>query len=118
MISLATYTRMDPAHQAVFSPIVIEDALRRDLGFDGVVISDDLGNAAAVQSMPPAQRALAFLRAGGDLVLTVNAEHIPAMTSAVLNAERDQPTLRAHVEASVRRILAAKTTVGLIHCAN
>ncbi|MGW7404052.1 glycoside hydrolase family 3 N-terminal domain-containing protein [Streptomyces sp. NPDC054833] len=118
MVSLATYTRIDPARQAVFSPIVIEDALRKDLGFDGVVISDDLGNAAAVQSMPPAQRALAFLRAGGDLVLTVNADHIPAMTAAVLNAERDQPALRAHVEASVRRILAAKKAAGLIHCAD
>ncbi|MET8454218.1 glycoside hydrolase family 3 N-terminal domain-containing protein [Streptomyces sp. NPDC005209] len=118
MVSLATYTRIDPAHQAVFSPVVIEGALRRDLGFDGVVISDDLGNAAAVQSMPPTQRALAFLRAGGDLVLTVNADHIPAMTSAVLDAERDQPALRAHVEASVRRILAAKRAAGLVHCAH
>ncbi|GHI03498.1 beta-N-acetylhexosaminidase [Streptomyces cellostaticus] len=117
MISLATYTRIDPAHQAVFSSVVIQDMLRKELGFDGVVISDDLGNAAAVKAIPPGRRALAFLRAGGDLVLSVNAGHIPAMTSAVLAALGDEPALRAHVEQSVRRVLAAKQEAGLLRCA-
>ncbi|MFJ9818492.1 glycoside hydrolase family 3 N-terminal domain-containing protein [Streptomyces sp. NPDC101151] len=116
MISLATYTRIDPERQAVFSPVVMDDLLRKDLGFDGVVMSDDLGNAAAVQRIPPGRRALAFLRAGGDLVLTVNADRIPAMTTAVLNAMSGQPALRAHVEASVRRILSAKQEAGLVRC--
>ncbi|WP_369393343.1 glycoside hydrolase family 3 N-terminal domain-containing protein [Streptomyces sp. CG1] len=115
--SLATYTRIDPAHQAVFSPVVIQDMLRKELGFDGVVISYDLGNAAAVKALPPGRRALAFLRAGGDLVLSVNAGDIPAMTSAVLAAVGDGPVLRAHVEQSVRRVLAAKQAAGLLRCA-
>ncbi|MFD8811211.1 glycoside hydrolase family 3 N-terminal domain-containing protein [Streptomyces sp. NPDC059627] len=116
MVSLATYTRIDPAHQAAFSPTVIDGMLRKDLGFDGVVVSDDLGNAAAVQAVPPGQRALAFLRAGGDLVVTVNTDDIPAMTSAVLDAMRTDPALRTRVDASVRRVLAAKQAAGLMTC--
>ncbi|WP_307818565.1 glycoside hydrolase family 3 N-terminal domain-containing protein [Streptomyces sp. MBT62] len=116
MVSLATYTRIDPAHQAVFSTTVIDGMLRKDLGFDGVVVSDDLGNAAAVQAVPPGQRALAFLRAGGDLVVTVNTDDVPAMTSAVLDATRSDPALRTRVDASVRRVLAAKQAAGLMTC--
>jgi beta-N-acetylhexosaminidase len=50
MVSLATYTKIDPDHLAVFSPTVIDGMLRGDLGFDGVVISDALG-ATAVRSV-------------------------------------------------------------------
>ena len=46
MVSLATYTKIDPDHLAVFSPTVIDGMLRGDLGFDGVVISDALGATA------------------------------------------------------------------------
>ena len=64
MVALATYTRIDPAHLAAFSPLVIGGLLRGDLGFRGVVMSDDLGATAAVASMLPGQRALSFLLAG------------------------------------------------------
>src|SRR5450756_282320 len=46
MVALATYTRIDPAHLAAFSPVVIGGLLRGDLGFQGVVVSDDLGATA------------------------------------------------------------------------
>ena len=52
MVALATYTQIDPAHLAVFSPTVM--ALLRDgMGFDGVIASDDLGAATAVATSRP-----------------------------------------------------------------
>ena len=42
--------------------------LRDGLGFTGVIVSDDLGEAGAVQAVPAATRAVDFLAAGGDLV--------------------------------------------------
>ncbi|MER5544844.1 hypothetical protein ACWDBD_34880 [Streptomyces sp. NPDC001118] len=39
------------------------------------------------------------------------------MTSAVLAALGDEPALRAHVEQSGRRVLAAKQAAGLLRCA-
>jgi beta-N-acetylhexosaminidase len=64
MVALATYTKIDPAHLAAFSPIVIGSILRSKLGFKGVVVSDSL-TAAAVSSVPPGQRAIDFLLARG-----------------------------------------------------
>ncbi len=82
MVALATYTRIDPAHLAAFSPLVIGGLLRGDLGFQGVVMSDSL-TAAAVATMPPGQRALDFLLAGGDLIVSRSAKATMAMVAAV-----------------------------------
>ncbi|MDX6352313.1 MAG: beta-N-acetylhexosaminidase [Streptomyces sp.] len=116
MVSSATYTRIDPDRQAVFSPTVLNGMLRNDLGFQGVIVSDDLGDAVAVRSVPPAQRALRFIRAGGDLVLTANTAVIPAMVGAVRDAVRHDPALRARARDSARRVLTAKRAAGVLRC--
>ena len=117
MASLATYTRIDPANLSVFSPLLLRDVLRDQLGFQGVVISDDTGNAVALKSVPPGERATRFLSAGGDMVLTVDPSIVDAMTSAVLSRVSSDASFRAHVDASVHRVLAAKVEAGLLNCA-
>ncbi|MET8945810.1 glycoside hydrolase family 3 N-terminal domain-containing protein [Streptomyces sp. NPDC004542] len=116
MISSATYNKIDSTHQAVFSSTVIQKLLRRTLGFKGVVISDDLGNAVAVKSVPPANRAVNFLSAGGDLVLTVEPNLVPAMAKAVQTRMAQNAAFRTQVNQSVRRILTAKQQAGLLSC--
>ncbi|WP_327121836.1 glycoside hydrolase family 3 protein [Streptomyces sp. NBC_01341] len=116
MISLATYSKIDPKHRAVFSPTVIQEMLRKSLGFTGVVISDDLGNAVAVKSVPPADRAVKFLSAGGDQVLTVEPNLVPAMAKAVQTRMAADAAFRAKVDKSVHRILAAKQKAGVLRC--
>uniref|UniRef100_UPI0006E373C5 glycoside hydrolase family 3 N-terminal domain-containing protein n=1 Tax=Peterkaempfera griseoplana TaxID=66896 RepID=UPI0006E373C5 len=116
MISSATYSRIDARHQAVFSPAVINGLLRTGLGFRGVVISDDLGNAAAVHAVGPGQRAVSFLQAGGDMILTVEPRTVPAMVQAVRARMHQDASFRAGVEQSVRRILAVKQRAGLLTC--
>lgn len=116
MISSATYSKIDPNNRAAFSSTVIQGLLRKDLGFKGVVISDDLGNAVAVKSVSPGDRAVKFLSAGGDVVLTVEPNLIPAMTKAVQNRMTQSSTFRAQVEQSVHRVLNAKQKAGLLSC--
>ncbi|MFH9983583.1 glycoside hydrolase family 3 N-terminal domain-containing protein [Streptomyces sp. NPDC017179] len=116
MVSSATYTKIDPRHLAAFSPTVISDLLRGRLGFKGVVISDDIGNAVAVRSFTPAQRAVNFIAAGGNMILTVRPSTVPAMTQAVEARMRQDASFRAKVDDSVRRILAAKRSAGLLDC--
>jgi beta-N-acetylhexosaminidase len=72
-----------PRHPAAFSHAAVTDLLRGRLGFTGVVISDDLGAALAVQALPPGQRAVRFLAAGGTLVLSVDLAVFPEMLAAV-----------------------------------
>ncbi|KUN89058.1 beta-N-acetylhexosaminidase [Streptomyces bungoensis] len=116
MISSATYSKIDARHIAAFSPTVIRKLLRTQLGFKGVVISDDLGQAVAVRAYTPAQRAVGFLSAGGDLVLTVKTSIVPAMTQAVGSRMRTDAAFRAGVADSVHRVLAAKASAGLLSC--
>ena len=114
MTSSAIYTQIDPSAEAAFSPAVVTDLLRGRLGFDGVVISDDLGNATAVEDIPPADRAVRFLAAGGTLVLTVDAAIVPEMIDAVLARADSDTAFAAQVDAAVRTALLAKARAGLL----
>lgn len=108
MMSTAIYRRLDPGTPAAFSPYVIKKMLRGDLGFDGVVISDDLAHAQQVAASTPAQRALRFITAGGDVVLTVDSRQLPEMYAAVLARARQDDGFRALVNAAARSVLTAK----------
>src|SRR4051794_6889105 len=114
MMSTAFYSRMDPTNPAAFSPFIIRTVLRGDLGFRGVVISDDLSNAEQVASWPARARAVKFIRAGGDMVLTVNPATLPAMYDAVLHRARRHPTFRAKVKSAALRVLRVKESHHLL----
>jgi beta-N-acetylhexosaminidase len=114
MVSSAIYLQIDPTEQAAFSPAVVTDLLRDELGFDGVVISDDLGNARAVRDVAPGERAVRFLAAGGTLVLTVEAAIVPEMIDAVLQRSDADPAFAATVDDAVRTALLAKDRAGLL----
>jgi beta-N-acetylhexosaminidase len=114
MISTAIYTRIDPSRPAAFSPTVITGMLRGDLGFGGVVISDDIGAANQVSGYSVGGRAIAFVEAGGDIVLTVDASQVPAMTSALLARAGSDPEFKAKVDAAVLTVLQAKQARGLL----
>jgi beta-N-acetylhexosaminidase len=114
MASTAIYARIDPTRLAAFSPVVLGRVLRDQLGFDGVVISDDLGNAASVAAVPAGERAVRFIAAGGTLVLTVDPALLTPMVEAVLNRDRKDPAFRTAVDDAVRIALVAKARAGLL----
>jgi beta-N-acetylhexosaminidase len=114
MTSSAVYSALDPTAPAAFSPAVVTDLLRGRLRFDGVVISDDLGNAKAVENVPVGERAVRFLAAGGTLVLTVDPTIVPAMIDAVLARADADAGFAAQVDTAVRTALLAKARAGLL----
>jgi beta-N-acetylhexosaminidase len=116
MVALATYTKIDPSHLAAFSPVVIRQLLRGRLHFQGVVISDDLGAATAVASIPPGRRAVDFLVAGGDMIVSKTLAPAEAMYQAVLSRATADPVFRQQVDASAIRVLQAKQASGLLPC--
>ena len=115
MVALATYTRIDPDRLAVFSPVVMH-LLRSGLGFNGVIISDDLGDAAAVASISAGDRAIDFLDAGGDLITSQSIAPAEEMASAVITRASSDADFRAVVDSAARRVLAAKQAQGLLSC--
>ena len=116
MVALATYTRIDPHHLAVFSPVVMRAMLRDRMHFGGVIISDDLGAAQAVASVPPGARAVQFIAAGGDLVTAKYVAPAEAMAQAVLARARASRPFRDEVGAAAGHVLAAKQRFGLLPC--
>lgn len=113
MVSSATHPRIDPDNRACFSPIVLQDMLRDDLGFEGVIISDSFGSAS-VAGTPPGERALRYFRAGGTMLLDTNYLDLAPMSRAV-QAEMDaDPEFARVVEDAVRLVLAAKERFGLL----
>ena len=115
MVSSARYPRIDPDNQAVFSRAVITGLLRERMGFGGVVISDDLA-AVAVRAVSPAQRAVRFISAGGDIMLTTHASDAAPMLAAVAARARTDPAFAGNVDAAVRRVLTLKARMRLLPC--
>ncbi len=113
MVSEAIYTLIDPDHQAVFSPTVIGGMLRTELGFHGVVMSDSM-EATAVDELTPAEQAVDFINAGGDLVLATDPTVIPAMYDAVLSEADSDSSFAALVNQAALQVLIAKEQGGLL----
>ena len=116
MVALALYTKIDPNHLAAFSPVVMTQMLRNSLGFGGVIISDDLGATAAVASIPPATRAIDFLSAGGDMIISKTSAPADAMVQAIRTRLAADASFRQRVDDAALRILRAKQVYGLLPC--
>ena len=117
MVALATYTRIDPGHIAAFSSRIMDGILRRRMHFQGVIVSDDLGGAAAVSGVSPGARAIGFLSAGGDLITSQTATAAIAMDQAVTQRAAGNAGFRAVVNDASMRVLDAKQAAGLLSCA-
>jgi beta-N-acetylhexosaminidase len=112
MMSTAVYERIDPAAPAAFSRVVVEDLLRGQLGFDGVVITDDLSAADQIETWSPGERAVRAVDAGVDMVLaSADPSVVPEMAAALVERARQDPAFAAKVDAAVVRVLEAKSTL-------
>ena len=118
MVSSARYPGLDPDNQAVFSTAIVTDLLRTKLGFGVVVVTDDVGAAAAVAAVPVADRATRFVGAGGDIVLTAVAADVTPMVAAIADRAAADPEFAARVDAAVTRVLTLKTDRGLTSCSS
>jgi beta-N-acetylhexosaminidase len=107
----------DDRNPASLSVTVIEGILRGELGFDGLVISDDLEMAAAgstdsATAFPPA---VAALRAGCDLLVTTGVYRDQrAILAGIAEAVRAGDLDEARLDEAVLRILSLKIERGLL----
>ena len=83
MTAHVVYEAIDPERPATTSPVVIGEIIRGSIGFDGLLLSDDLSMQALRGGL--AERAGAALAAGCDVALHCNGERaeMEAVASAV-----------------------------------
>lgn len=115
MVASATYTRIDADHPATFSSTVVTDMIRGDLGFQGVIISDDL-IGKALDRTPSARRAEEFIRAGGDLAIVGDPQQVGPMVQRLRSDARDDAELRDRIRDAAQRVLIMKARYGLADC--
>ncbi|MCE2510587.1 MAG: beta-N-acetylhexosaminidase [Alphaproteobacteria bacterium] len=83
MTAHIVYTALDPQRPATLSKTVIEEAIRKRIGFDGALMTDDISMSALEGAL--ADRARAALAAGCDAILHCNGrlEEMTALAGAV-----------------------------------
>jgi beta-N-acetylhexosaminidase len=116
MISSASYPRLDPDNVAAFSSTIITGLLRGKLGFKGLVMSDDLGAAVAVAATAPGDRAVRFVAAGGDVVLTIKPSDAAPMAAALLARAGHDAAFKKRLTDAATHVLRAKQRAGILHC--
>ncbi len=95
------YNACDSA-AAGFSPFWLQEILRKRLGFEGVIFSDDLSMAAAHSAGSPADRAQAALFAGCDMLLVCNDANAAGQVLESLE-KWNNPESRQRIERMRRR---------------
>ncbi len=115
MLSSARYAKIDPGKPATFSNKIIAGMVRHDLGFRGVVVSDDL-QGKALHATPASRRALRFFRAGGDLATVGDPSLIPPMIKTLRSTARHDRKLRVAIHKSAARVLTMKAQHHLADC--
>lgn len=104
MVGHLLYPAIDPDLPASLSPKAI-GMLREDVGFEGVIVTDDLAMAGASGTGPPSQAAVAAVKAGSDLlVISSPAQQQADAYEAVVQAVESGEIPRERIEASFRRI--------------
>ena len=110
LVSHNIMTAVDESLPASLSPAV-HDLLREELGFDGVVMTDDLAMDAVAAYSTDGAVAVMALQAGNDLIITTDYRtQIPKVLEAVENGTLSPDT----IDTACRRVLTWKQALGLL----
>jgi beta-N-acetylhexosaminidase len=102
----------DPNRVATTSPGIVTGLLKEKLGFQGIVITDALDmNALSRLYSLPGRSAVEAVKAGADVALQPG--NLEAAFNALVNAVRSGEIPESQIDASVRKILRAKASLGL-----
>jgi beta-N-acetylhexosaminidase len=106
----------EPGLPASLSKKAIQTRLREEIGFKGVIISDDLEAKAVTARFPLEESVVRAIAAGNDLVLIGNQDQpsvdLPERLTAIIKQAVTAGVLtRERLQASYDRIIAAKQSV-------
>jgi len=109
LVGHISYPEIDPDHLATVSEIFITDILRGELGFEGMIMSDDMRMQAIAGTIGIGEGSVQFIEAGGDMVLIGKGiERQQTVFNALYEALESGRLSRDRLEESVYRILVMK----------
>ncbi|MRN55135.1 beta-N-acetylhexosaminidase [Paenibacillus monticola] len=109
MVAHILFPKLDPNKPASLSDIIIGKQLRGDMGFKGVVITDDLTMGAITKHFNLGNAAIDTVKAGSDILLIAHEyENEQIVLKALLQSVKKGEITEARIDESVHRILALK----------
>ena len=109
--------QLDPSGRpATLSRAIMTDLLRGELGFNGVIVSDDMQMGAIVEQYSLTQAAIKAIQAGVDIIVLANQAgdyalaNVYQVRDAILNAVASGQIPKAQIHKSANRILTLKRT--------
>lgn len=110
MVGHLKYDAIDPMNSASLSPAVMTDLLRDEMGFSGVVITDDLEMGAIKNNVDLSTLGIRMIKAGGDIALVCHDYASQQIVyNSIFNAVKRGEISEARIDESVRRILKLKS---------
>ncbi len=94
---------------STLSPMILQEKLRGELGFKGVIITDAMEMGAIIRQFPVEDACVAAIKAGVDILLCVR--EYPKVFETVLAAVRRGEIPESRIDESVRRILKMRQKV-------
>lgn len=105
MTAHVVFEAIEPGIPATFSERVLTGILRREWGYQGVIVSDDLEMQAIADNYAMGEAAVRSIAAGADLLLVCHrADRQQEAIDAVRREAERSPAFRARVEASAARV--------------
>ena len=109
MVSHAMYPQIDPDHPSSLSKVIITDWLRKDMGYNGVVVTDDMDMGALAKHYTFGNMAVQSILAGSDILLVCHEyEHMQEAYNGLMKAVKDGRISKDRLDESVKRILLMK----------
>ena len=97
------------AKPASLSPVILKQMLRSQLGYQGIVITDDLDMGAVSEGYTPEEIGIVAIQAGTDILLSCHDPEVQQrIYRSTLQAVKDGKLSRTAIDASVRRIAYCK----------
>lgn len=114
MVSHAMYPQIDADHPSSLSKAIITDWLRKDMGYNGVVITDDMDMGALAKHYTFGDMAVQSILAGSDILLVCHEyEHMQEAYNGLMKAVKDGRISKERLDESVKRILLMKMSRGM-----
>lgn len=115
MVSHLQYSAFDPEKPASLSTVIMQQLLRKELGFTGLIITDDLQMGALTKIYPMEELGYRAIAAGSDIALTCHEYANDILVyEGILSALQDGRLNRQRVDDSVKRVIKTKLLMGFM----
>lgn len=109
MVAHILFPELDSIYPSTMSKKILTDILRKDLEFNGLIISDDLTMGAIVENYTLEKATLEFLKAGGDIALICHGQDNPVKVINAIKESIDNGEITIEdIDEKVYRILSLK----------